>query len=279
MDIASRQIVLGFCPDNYQPEHTFLFAFVGAEFHRGVRVRVNNPIQSFPPQGTVFVPKDLIPENFREGDAAAWDVEDQPDYAEKQLSSRYRAIDLVDAPMELVPVPWPSTDPSLRQYLQDTGLTLVPRRADHNVLLEFSDGLVARARLEPKAGDAGSFVVSAADLAHPLDAWPADKLFPTLSLPWRRVRRRFCTHQVPQNVTASLDLSTLEETLADAMRSGGLGSVLSPAPAELRNSSRSLRRSCRPLTVPGGRAAGSAWTVFYPRLRRRSRNAINGKLF
>ncbi len=250
MHISPRQIVLGLCPESYPPEHDFLFAFVGAQFHSGVWVRDNNAVQSFPPRGSVFVPKELIPEGFREGEAAAWEVEDQPDYLEKSYSSRYRAIARVDPPLELVPVPWISTDPALRRHLQETGISFVPPRADRNALLEFSDGLVAGVRLEAKPGDTHSWVASAADLAHPLDSWPPEKPLSTLALAWRRGSRRFCIHSVPPSVTTSLDLSTLEEALADANRSGGLGSVLSPAPTEARQLVKKLERIVQAFDAP-----------------------------
>ena len=50
MQNSRRQIVLGFCTDNYHPE--FLFASVAAQESstRGVWGRSNNPIQSFPPR-------------------------------------------------------------------------------------------------------------------------------------------------------------------------------------------------------------------------------------
>ncbi len=250
MHISPRQVVLGFCPENYHPELDYLFASVAAEFFRGIWARSSNPIHSFPPRGAVYVPKDLIPDDFREGDAAAWEVEDQPDYGEKALGSRYRAVSPFDAPLELAQVPWASTDPGLRLHLQETGTILVPRRADGNILLEFSDGLVARVRVEAKPGTARSSVISPTDFAHPLEAWPADKPLPTLPLAWTRGTRRFYTYPSLPNATTGLDLSTLEEALADANRSGGLGSVIALAPPEGRQLVKKLERIVQTFDAP-----------------------------
>ena len=160
-------------------------------------------------------------------------------------------------------MPWASTDPTLRVRLQETGIALVPRRADRYILLEFSDGLFARSRVEAKSGDTRSSVISATDFAHPFEAWPADTPLSTLPLPWPRATRRFYINPSLPNVATSLDLSTFEEALADANRSGGLGSVITTVPTEARQLVKKLEKIVQAFdALRSGGAAANAFGHF-----------------
>src|SRR5713101_3747745 len=100
MEASQRRIVLAFCPEIFRPDLEFLFITVAAEFYNGFWVRQATPEQSFPPKGGIYVPPELFPESFHEGDAVAWEVEDQPDYQERHVACRYRACRKIDAPLE-----------------------------------------------------------------------------------------------------------------------------------------------------------------------------------
>jgi hypothetical protein len=230
-----RRVVLGLCPEIYRPELEFLFVTVTAELFNGFWVRRAHPEQLFPPKGDIWVPREVFPEDFHEADAVAWEVEDQPDYAERHLSCRFRAIRLADAPVELVSVPWPSTDEALRQTLLETGVPFFPRRADRNILLDFQDSIVVRVRLLAHPTNPKNSIVSDGDLAHPLDAWPSGKLPSLLNVDSRRGQRHFCTLPVLPAAPSSLDLSTLEEALTAAKRPGGLGFAATLSAPELRH--------------------------------------------
>jgi hypothetical protein len=245
-----RRVVLGLCSAISRPDLEFLFVPVAAELFDGFWVKRNTPAQLFPPSGDVYVPKDLLPDDFRDGEGATWEVEDQPDYADRHLSCRYRAVRLIDTPLELVAVSRSSTDPDLRAHLQEDGVPVMPRRADKSVLIEFADGLIARTRLIRRAGPDRLFVVPAGDLAHPLEAWDADKHISVMKLDAANAHHRYCAHPVPPAGTTALDLSTLEEMLTSARRAGGLGSVASPPVAELRRHIERLEEAVKAFEGP-----------------------------
>src|SRR4051812_36290854 len=113
------RVVLGYCPDVFRADRAFLFAPVVAELINGSWARLGNATTTFPPSGTIFVPPELYPTPFHHGDLAAWEVEDQPDFSEAKLASRFRAIRPADGPLEVVPVSLPSTSDDVRRLLTE----------------------------------------------------------------------------------------------------------------------------------------------------------------
>src|SRR5262245_11351079 len=110
----THRTILAFCPEHYRPDYEYLFVGVAAEFVAAARMwtRVGNTATQFPPEGAVFVPRAMLPEPFRPGDTAAWVLQDQPDYHQQGLSTRYRAIRSYHGPSELIAVPRSSDDVS-----------------------------------------------------------------------------------------------------------------------------------------------------------------------
>src|ERR1043165_9945378 len=98
---APHTVVLGICPDNFRADHTFHFIRAVAELHNHRWIQVVNSSSVYKPQGDFFAPPEHCQE-LRPNEVAAWEVEAQPDYATRGLSTRYRTGRRVDTPLEIV---------------------------------------------------------------------------------------------------------------------------------------------------------------------------------
>src|SRR5688572_26704083 len=133
----------GFCPP-FRPDNAYLFVHVFGSLNSGKWLKVVNANAVFPPQGTIYVPAELVPDGFEHGHAAAWEVEDQPDYVSMGRSARFRAVRAVDPPIEVCSIPVPSDAANVRKLLSEEGLRNVPHRQDRASLVRFSDGVTIR---------------------------------------------------------------------------------------------------------------------------------------
>ena len=218
------RVVLGFCPEVFRADRTFLFAPVVAELNNGSWFRLGNASMTYPPAGTIFVPPELYPPLFRHRDLAAWAVEDQPHFSEAGLGARFRAIHLAEGPIEVVQVSLPSTSPDVRHLLMEEGVNSVTDRSDRSALLEFQDDWMVLVRLSEHPSNAHRSIVAAGTPAFPLPAWPPGKSPSTQALTIEHHTRRVATlHNLPKSPEA-LDFATLEEALTSA-RGGGLGAI------------------------------------------------------
>ena len=165
------RIVLGFCAEIATADYTF--AYVLAAGHEGRLLKAD--FSMFPPQGSIYVPRSLFPHfpvRFR--DLGFWDVEEDPNFNERNRGAKYRAFRLrTDAPAELIRVDCPSHRPDeARRHLVERGLEAFYRLDARDLLLEFADGVVVGpVRVEPAEAD-GRFRCDPEALAQPLGAWP-----------------------------------------------------------------------------------------------------------
>ncbi len=165
------RIVLGFCAEIATTDYTF--AYVMAAGHEGRLLKAD--FSMFPPQGSIYVPRSLFPHlpvRFR--DLGFWDVEEDPNFNERNRGAKYRAFRLrPDVPAELLRIDCPSHRPDeARQFLLERGLESFYRLDGRDLLLEFADGvMVGPVRLEPAEAD-GRFRCDPERLAEPLGAWP-----------------------------------------------------------------------------------------------------------
>src|SRR5262249_14455660 len=145
----------------------------------------------FPPSGTVYVPRELIPASFAHSHAAAWIVKDlggasrAKDLAVSAKSAspggawgkkaRFRATGGYVCPAELIRLPVASEDYSgVRTLLCAEGLSGDACLGSRRYLLEFADGKVA-GPLDLSADAAGQprYFCPETALANPLPAWPS----------------------------------------------------------------------------------------------------------
>ncbi len=165
------RIVLGFCAEIATADYTF--AYVLAAGHEGRLLKAD--FSMFPPQGSIYVPRSLfphVPVRFR--DLGFWDVEEDPNFSERNRGAKYRAFRLrTDVPAELVRIDCPSHRPDeARHFLLERGLESFYRLDGRDLLVEFADGVTAGpVRLEPAEAD-GRFRCDPELLAQPLGAWP-----------------------------------------------------------------------------------------------------------
>jgi hypothetical protein len=164
------RIVLGFCAEIATTDYTF--AYVLAAGHEGRLLKAD--FSMFPPQGSIYVPRFLFPHlpvRFR--DLGFWDVEEDPNFGDRNRGARYRAVRLrTDVPAELVRIDCPSHRPDVvRQFLLERGVESLYRLDGRDLLLEFADGVTAGpVRLAPAEPD-GRFRCDPEVLAQPLGAW------------------------------------------------------------------------------------------------------------
>src|SRR5262245_27789134 len=245
----SSRSAFGYCPD--RPFENYLFAPVLAQIVDDQLVRVGSPPNTpFPPNGTIYVPREYIPRPFNYQDVALWDVQDQQSYTEQGLGARYRAIRLrPDTPAEIVPIPAGSDDTDrTRHLLLDEGLPYPSRILDRDVLLEFSDGTVAGPVRFDSVTDHGHFKMLEAKLHRPLPAWANRTPFEPLTLLIGSSRRSFATRNRFPPPTMYLDLASVGHALESLFRAAGAVSVNGSrvlSVAELQALARQLRE------VPG----------------------------
>jgi hypothetical protein len=257
---AKHSTVLGYCPGNFREEMTFVFVHAAAELLNGRWLRVGSPSTSFAPHGDFFVPREAFPGAFRHRDVAAWEAEDQPNYALQGHSCRFRAVRVADAPLEVVRAECASSDPAAcRRFLLEEGLEVVPRRQDGQALVEFQDGLIARVRLHAHPDRPRQSVAAAGDLAQPLGAWPLGQAPELFTVSCDGLVRRFAIAAELHDAPARLDLATLEEAVTSATRAGGLGAPVSAPPGELRRALERLEEVVRHF-------GGAAWAARRARL-------------
>ncbi len=256
---AQPRIVLGFCPEIYRADMAYLFAPAVAEFSNGSWIRLGNAASSYPPSGAIFVPRELCPTSFRHRDIAGWEVEDQPHYSESKLGARYRAIRLVEGPLEVVPVPLASTSPDVRGLLLEEGVAYVTQRLDRSALIEFKDGRIALVRLSPHPSVAHRSIVTPGTLAYPLPAWQASQPPSTQVLTLENQTRRIATFQDLPRAPEALDLATLEEALTCAK--GGLGSAQAVPIAKVRLAIEHLEEAVTSFEGPAWAARRARFTT------------------
>ncbi|HBI41454.1 MAG TPA: hypothetical protein DDY78_01185 [Planctomycetales bacterium] len=165
------RIVLGFCAEIATTEYTF--AYVLAAAHEGRLLKAD--FSMFPPQGSIYVPRPLFPhQSVRFRDLGFWDVEEDPNFGDRNRGAKYRAFRLrADVPAEVVRVDCPSyRADEVRQHLIERGIEAFYRLDGRDLMLEFADGVTAGpVRVEP-ADDDGRFRCDPEHLGQPLGAWP-----------------------------------------------------------------------------------------------------------
>lgn len=165
------RIVLGFCAEIATADYTF--AYVLAAAHEGQLLKAN--FGMFPPQGSIYVPRSLFPHvQVRFRDLGFWDVEEDPNFNERNRGAKYRAFRLrTDTPAEILRIDCPShRAEEARHHLLERGLECFYRLDGRDLLLEFADGVTAGpVRLEPADAD-GRFRCDPERLSQPIGAWP-----------------------------------------------------------------------------------------------------------
>jgi hypothetical protein len=165
------RIVLGFCAEVATTEYTF--AYVLAADHEGRLLKAD--FSMFPPQGSIYVPRPLFPhQSVRFRDLGFWDVEEDPNFGDRNRGAKYRAFRLrTDVPAEVIHIDCPSfRADEVRQRLIERGLEAFYRLDGRDLMLEFADGVTAGpVRVEP-ADDDGRFRCDPERLGQPIGAWP-----------------------------------------------------------------------------------------------------------
>ncbi len=165
------RIVLGFCAEVPTTEYTF--AYVLAADHEGRLLKAD--FSMFPPQGSIYVPRPLFPHQpVRFRDLGFWDVEEDPNFGDRNRGAKYRAFRLrADVPAEIIRVDCPSFQADeVRQHLIERGVEAFYRLDGRDLLVEFADGVtVGPVRVEPDDDD-GRFRCDPKRLGQPLGAWP-----------------------------------------------------------------------------------------------------------
>lgn len=256
---ANRTVVLGYCPDHFRPEMPYVFVPAAAALFDGQWGRIGSPSAMFEPSGTFYVPCEVLPQDFRHREAAAWELEDQPNYALHKHSCRFRAVGLADAPLEVVRVECASTDHNECRKVLEDGLDFIPARQDNLALVEFQDGVLVKVKLRPHPDRPRRYHVAAGELVDPLEAWPKGRAPQLLSINCDGTVRRFAAPASLPNAPERLDLATMAEAFSGIRRVGGLGAPVSASPAE-------LRRAVERLQEVAVSFAGPAWAVRRARL-------------
>jgi hypothetical protein len=256
---AKRTVVLGYCPDHFRSEMPYVFVPAAAGLFDGQWGRIGLPLTMFEPHGTFYVPREVLPQDFRHKDAAAWEVEDQPNYALHKHSCRFRATGLADGPLEVVRVECDSSDASECRRVLEAGLDYIPARSDNFALVEFQDGLIAKVKLRPHPDRPRRYFVAAGDLVDPLEAWPKAQTPQLISINCDGTVRRFAASTELPAAPERLDLATLQEAFSSINRGGGLGGTVSASPSELRRAVERLQEVAATFAAP-------AWTARRARL-------------
>lgn len=229
----------GFCPV-FRSDNAYLFVPVFGSLKNGKWLKAVDANASFPPQGTIFVPPELVPAEFEHGHAAAWEVEDQPDYVERGHSARFRAMKLVDPPIEVCSIQIPSDAAGVRKSLSEDGLRIVPHRKDRAVLVKFADGVAIRVRLSPHSVDGQRSVVDAAQFMQPIPAWKPERSLPTMTFQFSGQTRTFLSAHELGSAPDVLDLATLDEAISSMLKPGGLGAMPTVSISDARKSIQRL---------------------------------------
>ena len=234
-------LVLGICPENYRADHTCHFIRAVADlYEKNWRVLGNGSLTKYQPSGDFYA----IPEHCQglgPHDIASWEVEDQSDWTARGFRTRYRSVRRTDTPIEITPVKFESTSLIAREILTNEGLGFVVARGDGIALIEFSDGVVAKIRLQPHPSKPGWSVIVPGDVSNPIDAWPSVKSFQLVSFTPNGRQRRFVSTDDLGVAPQTLDFATFDEIILDATRNGGLGAYFGPSPNELTKSREKLQ--------------------------------------
>ncbi|MHB1426485.1 MAG: hypothetical protein ACYC3I_25265 [Gemmataceae bacterium] len=236
-----------------------MFVPAAAGLFDGQWGRIGLPLTMFEPHGTFYVPREVLPPDFRHKDVAAWEVEDQPNYALHKHSCRFRATGFADGPLEVVRVECDSSDPDECRRLLEAGLDFIPARRDNFALVEFQDGLLAKVKFRPHPDRPRRYLVAAGDLVDPLEAWPKAQTPQLISINCDGAVHRFAASAELPTAPERLDLATLQEAFSSIKRGGGLGSPVSASPAELRRAVERLQEVAATFAAP-------AWTARRARL-------------
>jgi hypothetical protein len=237
---APNSLVLGICPESFLAERKDNFIQAAAELHDGSWVRLGGSGSKYQPNGHFYVYRDHC-QSLEAHDIGAWEVEDQPDWAVKKLSSRYRALRRVEVPLEILSARIESDSLTVQEYLTTVGVDALVGRTDGQALVEFSDGVVAKLRFKPHPSTPGWSVAVTTELSQPVDAWRSVKDLQIISFtPNGRLRRFVVTPEV-KHAPESLDLATLDEIIQTAARSGGLASYSGPTFADLKKARDKLQ--------------------------------------
>ena len=238
----SSHIVLGFCPPHYWTDDRYSLVPVSAMVFDGQWQRLPNAASIFLPEGTIYVARSWFPDAFQPGYPGAWGVIDQPDWQQKQLRTRYCAARLVACPPEFVHVPCRSdAHESVRQVLLHEGVEYPAALGEREVLLEFSDDVVAGPMVLTARADAPRrFGCSEQALRHPLPARRAADL-QRLTITVGEVRRSFSSKESLPAASTYLDFATLEAMLEMAQLSGGMGQRSTAADMDVDKMAGALR--------------------------------------
>jgi hypothetical protein len=211
--------VLGFC-STYSPA----FAFVLAEaIDEADLERIPHALAAFPPKGSIYVPWDFKPHDFRYPDIGFWLVQEDPNYPDEKHSSRYRATArIADLPAEIIRINCLSDDAeSARNIIAEDGMAHESHLDGRRILLEFTDGVIAGpVRLE-QGGTPGRYRIPAGpSLWMPLAAWSSIKNLSPLDLRIGNATRTFASKLTLPAPTKYLDLAPPEYVLKKLLEKG-----------------------------------------------------------
>ena len=172
---APHLIVLGICPERFLADQQFNLVQAAAELHEGQWARLGGTSTKYVPEGRFYVYRDHCRE-LRAHEIAAWEVEDQHDWAERKLLTRYRAVRRAESPFEILTAKTTSNGIDSREYLTTVGVDALVGRTDGLALVEFTDGVIAKMRLTPHPTVPGRSVALSTDLNTTAQAAPSTVL-------------------------------------------------------------------------------------------------------
>lgn len=231
--MSSTRIALGIFEKRFIPPGEFVFVVAAAEYLPDQRLwaKLGNPSRTFPPQGTFYVPGELIPASFAYQHAAAWVVEDKgADHKAKGFGARYKATSNFQCPMEVISIAVASNDhAALRRLLLDEGVEDNHGLGDREYLLKFTDGRIAGpVQLAPGWKNPQRYFCPETTLFRPLPAWTTKQSLASalFSVEFERRPRTFAaTDELPPS-DECLDFASAGDMIRQSETMNGNGSHL-----------------------------------------------------
>jgi hypothetical protein len=201
-------------------------------------VRAIHDAEDFaPPRGTIYVPPNLVPENFGFLDFACWEVSEDPSFRDNdEGGAKWKAKRLDRLPAEIVTLDISSSrSDEVVTILCDQGLQVNFNITARAVYVEFSDGVIAGPLTFSRSEDGRRSICEPTQFVEPIPAWKSGALFDTVLFTaegrYGRAHRRFLSsRQLPPN-TDYLDFAPLEHALQSLVKRvcrDGPGSFILP---------------------------------------------------
>ena len=215
-------LVIARSPDRIGPGYIFA-PVLGVIDQSGVRAI--HDVQNFaPPRGTIFVPPNLVPENFGFLDFACWEVFEDPSFRDNdEGGAKWKARRLDRLPAEIVTLDVSSSrSDEVVTILCEQGLQLNFNITAHAVYVEFSNGVIAGPVTFSRSADASRSICEPMQFVEPIPAWKSGALLDTVLFTaegrYGRAHRRFLSRRQLPPHTDYVDLAPLGQALRSLVK-------------------------------------------------------------